>query len=259
MMQNNPHDQKVALVTGANKGIGREIARQFAALGMHVLVGSRDPRRGEQAAAALRADGGDVDALELDVTDPRTVQAAAAQIEERFGRLDVLVNNAGISGADAGRSRGVSNQVPGTVELDVVRAVLDTNVVGVVAVTEAMLPLLRRTPEARIVNVSSSVGSVTLASDPTHYFARMPAGVAYPVSKAALNMLTVQYAKAGRDDGILVNAADPGACATDFTAHLDFPIARTAADGAAIAVRLATLEKDGPTGGLFNDDGPVPW
>jgi NAD(P)-dependent dehydrogenase (short-subunit alcohol dehydrogenase family) len=242
---------RIALVTGANKGIGREIAAQLAALGSTVLLGARDPGRRADAVAALCAAGGDVHPLALDVTDPASVTAAAAEVERGFGRLDVLVNNAGISG-------GRAAQAPGAVDLDAIRSVFATNVLGVIAVTEAFLPLLRRSPAARIVNLSSSVGSLTRMSDPAHYFARMPAALAYAPSKSALNQITVQYAKALRPDGILVNAADPGPCATDFTAGLP-GITRTAADGAAVAVRLATLPADGPTGAYLSDAGPVPW
>jgi NAD(P)-dependent dehydrogenase (short-subunit alcohol dehydrogenase family) len=242
---------RIALVTGANKGIGREIAAQLAALGTTVLLGARDPGRRADAVAALRAAGGDVHPLALDVTDPASVTSAAAEVERGFGRLDVLVNNAGISG-------GRAAQAPGAVDLDAIRSVFATNVLGVIAVTEAFLPLLRRSPAARIVNLSSSVGSLTRMSDPAHYFARMPAALAYAPSKSALNQITVQYAKALRPDGILVNAADPGPCATDFTAGLP-GITRTAADGAAVAVRLATLPADGPTGAYLSDAGPVPW
>jgi NAD(P)-dependent dehydrogenase (short-subunit alcohol dehydrogenase family) len=242
---------RIALVTGANKGIGREIAAQLAALGTTVLLGARDAGRRAEAVTALRAAGGDVHPLALDVTDPASVTAAAAEVERGFGRLDVLVNNAGISG-------GRAAQAPGAVDLDAIRSVLATNVLGVIAVTEAFLPLLRRSPAARIVNLSSSVGSLARMSDPAHYFARMPAALAYAPSKSALNQITVQYAKALRPDGILVNAADPGPCATDFTAGLP-GITRTAADGAAVAVRLATLPADGPTGSYLSDAGPVPW
>jgi NAD(P)-dependent dehydrogenase (short-subunit alcohol dehydrogenase family) len=242
---------RIALVTGANKGIGREIAAQLAALGTTVLLGARDAGRRADAVAALRAAGGDVHPLAIDVTDPASVTAAAAEVERGFGRLDVLVNNAGISG-------GRAALVPGAVDLDAIRSVFATNVIGVIAVTEAFLPLLRRSPAARIVNLSSSVGSLARMSDPAHYFARMPAALGYAPSKSALNQVTVQYAKALRPDGILVNAADPGPCATDFTAGLP-GMTRTAADGAAVAVRLATLPADGPTGAYLSDAGAVPW
>jgi NAD(P)-dependent dehydrogenase (short-subunit alcohol dehydrogenase family) len=242
----------IALVTGANKGIGREIAAQLAERGVTVLLSARDKDLGARAAAELG-----VRSLVLDVTDAASVRDAARWIDDEFGRLDVLVNNAGISGDPAG-------QRPGQVDVDVVRAVLETNVLGVITVTEAMLPLLRRSDAARIVNVSSAVGSLATNSDPTHYFARMQGSAAYAPSKAALNMLTVQYARELRPDGILVNSVTPGPCATDFTkpfARAD--ITRSAADGAVIAVRMATLEReadgDGPSGGFFDDDGTVPW
>jgi NAD(P)-dependent dehydrogenase (short-subunit alcohol dehydrogenase family) len=241
----------IALVTGANKGIGFEIARQLAAGGMTVLLAARDRQRRDQATAALRSAGLDVRPLILDVTGPATVQAAAQQVGADFGRIDVLVNNAGISGSGAG--------TPGTADLDAVRAVFDTNVFGVMRVTNAMLPLLKRSPAGRIVNISSGVGSMGYMTNPDHYMSRLPAVAAYPASKAALNALTVQYAKELRPLGILVNAAAPGACATDFTRNLGMAIARTAADGAAIAVKLATLGPGGPTGGFFDDNGPVPW
>ncbi|MFB4316628.1 SDR family oxidoreductase [Actinomadura sp. 21ATH] len=237
---------RIALVTGANKGIGFEIAAQLEERGLTVLVGVRDAGRREEAVARLK----DAHGVPLDVTDQESVDAAAALVAERFGRLDVLVNNAGISGP------GTPPSACGTGEL---REVFDTNVLGVLRVTNAMLPLLRRSPAARIVNVSSGVGSLAHHTDPEHYMSALPAGAAYPASKTALNMLTVQYAKELRPEGILVNAAIPGACATDFTAHLGFDIPRTAAQGAAIAVRLATLPGDGGSGGAYDDDGPVPW
>jgi NAD(P)-dependent dehydrogenase (short-subunit alcohol dehydrogenase family) len=248
--------QKVALVTGANKGIGRAAAEPLAALGMTVLIGARDPRRGEEAAAALRAAGGDAHAVTLDVTDPATARAAAKQIEERFGRLDVLINNAGITGSGQVSPDDAHDQVPSAVDLDMVRAVFETNVFGVIAVTNAMLPLLRRSPAPRIVNVSSGIASLTIASDPDGPLATLPASAAYAPSKTALNALTVQYAKELRKDGILVNAADPGYVDTDsnnHTGHL------TPAQGAAVVVRLATLGADGPTAGFFSEEGPVPW
>jgi NAD(P)-dependent dehydrogenase (short-subunit alcohol dehydrogenase family) len=249
----------VALVTGANKGIGRAVAEGLAARGMTVLIGSRDADQGEAAAAALRAAGHDARAVVLDVTAPATVEAAARAVEAATGRLDVLVNNAGISGG--------TPHLPDQADLDVVRRVFDTNLFGVIRVTNAMLPLLRRSPAARIVNISSGTASLTAMTDPDHYFADMAASVAYPASKTALNMLTVQYARRLRPEGILVNAAAPGACATDFTAPFAAGLARatgrtitrTARQGAAIAIRLATLDGDGPTGGFFDDDGPVPW
>ncbi|MEU0467606.1 SDR family oxidoreductase [Amycolatopsis sp. NPDC006131] len=245
-------DATIALVTGANKGIGRAVAGQLARLGMTVVVGARDLEKGAEAVAEISAAGGIAHPIGLDVTDQRGVSAAAEQIAERFGRLDVLVNNAGIAG-DLGA------QAPGSAHLDGVRAVFETNLFGVVTVIEAMLPLLRRSSAARIVNVSSGTSSMTWTTDATHYLSRMPGSLGYPVSKAALNMLTVQYAKALSREGILVNAVAPGACDTDFAKGLPFQLTRTAAEGAAIVVRLATLGRECPTGGFFDDNGRVPW
>jgi NAD(P)-dependent dehydrogenase (short-subunit alcohol dehydrogenase family) len=245
-------DATIALVTGANKGIGRAVAGQLARLGMTVVVGARDLEKGAEAVAEISAEGGIAHPIGLDVTDQRGVSAAAEQIAERFGRLDVLVNNAGISG-DLGA------QAPGSAHLDGVRAVFETNLFGVVTVIEAMLPLLRRSPAARIVNVSSGTSSMTWTTDATHYLSRMSGSLGYPVSKAALNMLTVQYAKALSREGILVNAVAPGACATDFAKGLPFKLTRTAVEGAAIVVRLATLGRESPTGGFFDDNGRLPW
>ncbi|SPT64234.1 MULTISPECIES: SDR family oxidoreductase [Actinomadura] len=249
------NDTTTALVTGANKGIGYAIAAGLAARGMTVLIGARDPGLGEKAAASLRDAGHDARAVTLDVTDPATVQAAARRVGDTTGRLDVLVNNAGISGG--------ADHLPDEADLDAVHRVFDTNLYGVIRVTNAMLPMLRRSPAGRIVNISSGTSSMTAMTDPDHYFWNAAASAAYPASKAALNMLTIQYAKRLRDTGILVNAAAPGACATDFTVEFarltGRTIDRTAEQGAAIAIRLATLGDDGPTGGFFHDDGPVPW
>ena len=245
-------DATIALVTGANKGIGRAVAGQLAELGITVLIGARDREKGALAADEIRAAGGESYPMGLDVTDQRGVTAAAEEIDGRFGRLDILINNAGIAG-------DLAAQAPGSARLDGMRAVFEANLFGVVTVTEAMLPLLRRSPAARIVNVSSGTSSMTWTTDATHYMSRLPGALGYPVSKAALNMLTVQYAKALSRDGILVNAAAPGACDTDFAAGLPFKLTRTAADGAAIVLRLATLGRECPTGGFFDDNSKVPW
>ncbi|HEX2317078.1 MAG TPA: SDR family NAD(P)-dependent oxidoreductase [Thermomonospora sp.] len=239
----------IALVTGATRGIGHEIAAGLARLGMTVLLGARDADRGRAAAKAL---DGDVHPVTLDVTDPVSVDAAAASVEERFGRLDVLVNNAGISG-------GAAALVPGAADADAVREVFETNVFGVMRVTDAMLPLLRRSAAGHVVNLSSSVGSLTLMSDFDGPFGQVPASAAYAPSKTALNALTVQYAKELRATGIRVNAADPGRCDTGLIRDLGFSTARTAADGARVALRLATLGPEGPTGRIFDENGPVPW
>ena len=248
--------QKIALVTGANKGIGRGAAEQLAELGMTVLIGARDPRRGEEAAAALRVAGGDVHAVTLDVTDPTTVQEAAKQVEERFGHLDVLINNAGITGSGQVSPQDAYDQVPSSVDLDMVRAVFETNVFGVIAVTNAMLPLLRRSPAPRIVNVSSHAASLTITSDQDGPMASLLSSAAYSPSKTALSALTVQYANELRKDGILVNAVAPGYVDTDSNNHTGF---LTVAQGAEVLVRLATLGADGATAGFFSAEGPLPW
>ncbi|MEU1365106.1 SDR family oxidoreductase [Streptomyces sp. NPDC005803] len=248
--------QRVALVTGANKGIGRGVAGQLAALGMTVVVGARDPLRGEEAAAAVRTVGGDAHAITLDVTDQATVQEAAKQVEERFGRLDVLINNAGITGSGQVSPEDAHDQVPSSVDLDMVRAVFETNVFGVIAVTNAMLPLLRRSPAPRIVNVSSHAASLTLTSDPDGPFTALLPSAAYAPSKTALSALTVQYANELRKHGILVNAVAPGFVDTDSNNHTGF---LTVAQAAEVVVRLATLGADGATAGFFSEEGPVPW
>ncbi|MEV0713785.1 SDR family oxidoreductase [Asanoa sp. NPDC050611] len=245
-----------ALITGANKGIGRAVAEQLAGLGMTVLLGARDAGRGSAAVAAIRAGGGDAHAVTLDVTDGASIAAAAGWIESRFGHLDVLVNNAGITGSGQISPADAHDQVPSSVDLDMVRSVFETNVFGVIAVTNAMLPLLRRSPAPRIVNVSSAAGSLTMGSDPQGPLSALLASAAYSPSKTAVNALTVQYAHELRKDGILVNAADPGFVATDINNHTGF---LTTAQGAAAVVRLATLGPDGPTAGFFSADAAVPW
>jgi NAD(P)-dependent dehydrogenase (short-subunit alcohol dehydrogenase family) len=255
-MSERTPDRKIALVTGANKGIGRAAAEQLAALGMTVLTGARDPRRGEEAAAELRAAGGDVHAVTLDVTDQATARAAARLVEERFGHLDVLINNAGITGSGQVSPETAYDQVPSSVDLDMVRTVFETNVFGVIAVTNAMLPLLRRSAAPRIVNVSSHAASLSLTSDPDGPFAALLPSAAYTPSKSALSALTVQYANELRKDGVLVNAVAPGYVDTDINDHNGH---LTPAQGAAVLVRLATLGADGPTGGFFSEDGPLPW
>ncbi|HTU07110.1 MAG TPA: SDR family oxidoreductase [Trebonia sp.] len=246
----------IALITGANKGIGLETARQLGARGMTVLLGARDSARGGAAAEGLRAEGIDACFVELDVTDAASAQKAADWVEAEHGRLDVLVNNAGVA---------TSGGPPSGTSLDGMRAVFETNVLGVVAVTNALLPLLRRAPAARIVNVSSEVGSVTLSGDRSFPLWHMPATLPYPASKAALNMITVMYAKELAGTPIKVNAANPGYCATDLNAGSGF---RAAAEGASVSVRLACLPDDGPTGTFWGyrwgaDDadpyGDLPW
>ncbi|MFJ3385686.1 MULTISPECIES: SDR family oxidoreductase [unclassified Curtobacterium] len=234
-----------ALVTGANKGIGFAIAGSLGRLGMRVVVGARDETAGSDAVARLAADGIDASAVRLDVSDDASVAAAARELDDRFGTLDVLVNNAGISGSFDPVTWG---QDPTTIDLDELRTVVDTNVYGVIRVTNAMLPLLRRSGAPRIVNTSSSMGSLERQPGPVM--------AVYSSSKTFLNGITVQYARAFADTPVIVNAACPGLVATDFNG---FAGDRTPEQGAATAVRLATLPDDGPRGGFFDDAGVVPW
>jgi NAD(P)-dependent dehydrogenase (short-subunit alcohol dehydrogenase family) len=238
---------RIALVTGANKGIGFEITRQIGQTGARMLLGARDVARGEAAAAALRAEGIEVRCIHLDLGEPATIAAAAFAIDAEYGRLDVLVNNAGITDRADGP--------PSMASIDVVRRVFDTNFFGALAVTQAMLPLLRRSTAGRIVNVSSGLGSLTHNSDPAWQFAGVKI-IGYNASKAALNMLTVQLAAELKDTGIKVNAADPGFTATDLNDHRG---TQTVEQGAAAAVRLALLPDDGPTGGFFSAEREEPW
>ena len=239
--------QTIALVTGANKGIGFEIARGLGAQGQVVLLGSRDDNRGKKAAAQLISEGIDARPMELDVTDRFSILSAAAQIEAQFGHLDILVNNAGVSFETGAR--------PSAVDLSAIRRVYDVNVFGVIAMTQAMLPLLLKSQRGRIVNVSSGLGSLGWNTDPA-LSAHFPLLLGYNSSKSSLNAITVQFAKELRDTPIKVNAACPGYCATDLNNHSG---TRTAQQGSITPIRLATLPDDGPTGGLFNDDGVVPW
>ncbi|MCM4084981.1 SDR family oxidoreductase [Paractinoplanes hotanensis] len=238
-------DNKTALITGANKGLGYEIAAGLGALGYRVLVGARDRARGEAAAKTLRAAGLEAQAVPLDVTSDRSVAQAAELIDS----LDVLVNNAGISGPTGPGWE----QDPTVLNLDVVREVVDTNVYGVIRVTNAMLPRLRRSPSPRIVNVSSSVASLTWQSDPAVEVG--PIMAAYSPTKTYLNALTVHYARQLAGTNILINAACPGLVATDFTGNTGRP----AREAAATPIRLATLPDGGPTGTFTNDDGVIPW
>ncbi|BFU43935.1 SDR family oxidoreductase [Krasilnikovia sp. MM14-A1004] len=243
-------ETKIALVTGANQGIGYAIGTGLGALGYRVAVGARDAVRRDTAVEKLRAAGVDAFGVPLDVTGDQSVTGAAELIERQAGRLDVLVNNAGISG-----QLGADwVQDPTTLDLDLVRRVVETNVVGVIRVTNAMLPLLRRSSSPRIVNISSSVGSVTLQADPEVEVG--PVMAAYAPSKSFLNAVTVQYARQFAGTNILINATCPGLVATAFTG---FHGPRTPAQGAATAIRLATLPNDGPSGAFFDDEGVVPW
>lgn len=249
------HPKLVALVTGANQGIGLQIAKELAGHGFTVLVGSRNLAKGEVAAKSV---GSDAHALELDVTQQSSIEAVASRIQRDFGRLDVLVNNAGI--AHAGTPEMTFEQIlnagrPSVVSLSEVRAVFETNVFGAMALTQALLPLLREAPAGRIVNVSSEVGSLTKQTDPTNPYRSIHSG-AYSPSKTTLNALTVAFANELMTTRIKVNAACPGFTATNLN---KFQGARSVEQGARQAVRLALLGGDGPTGSFSNEDGPLPW
>jgi NAD(P)-dependent dehydrogenase (short-subunit alcohol dehydrogenase family) len=226
----------VTLITGANKGIGFETARQLVELGHDVYVGARDVERGERAAAALGARF-----VQLDVTDDASVRAALATIDAAEGRLDVLVHNAGLLG---------EGEIDGPKAL----RVFDTNAVGVVRVTEAALPLLRRSENANVVTVSSSAGSFWAVTNPDRPEHHLPVAL-YSASKAAATMLTVRYAQA--EPGIRFNALEPGTTATDMTAA--FGIGRPPEETARFVVRWATLGPDGPTGTFQDENGELPW
>jgi NAD(P)-dependent dehydrogenase (short-subunit alcohol dehydrogenase family) len=241
---------RLALVTGANKGIGKETARQLGRMGLTVLLGSRDPARGEEAARDLGSDGVQVQPVQLDVTDVASVEAVAARLRDDPGHLDILVNNAGTF---VGATAAETTAAP-------MRHIFDVNVFGVVTAIHTLLPLLRRSAAPRIVNVSSTTGSLALTAGRADLPGDATRRMAYASSKAALNMLTIQYAQAFALEPELahvkINSATPGYTATDMNG---FRGTRTVGTAARIVVALATLPDDGPSGGFFSDDGPVDW
>jgi NAD(P)-dependent dehydrogenase (short-subunit alcohol dehydrogenase family) len=250
-------DKQVALITGANQGIGLQIAKDLAARGYTVLVGSRNLERGEAAAKTV---DGDAHALQLDVTDQASITAAAQRVRSEFGRLDVLINNAAISNTSLKPGMSIQEFAqstrPSNVSLDEVRAIWETNVFGVLAVYQAMLPLLREAPHARIVNVSSGVGSLTDNSDPKCPY-RSIFGPGYSASKTALNAMTVAMAIELESTGIKVNAVSPGYTKTNLNKYLG---TETVEEGAAEAVRVALLGPDSPTGTFTHATrGTIPW
>jgi NAD(P)-dependent dehydrogenase (short-subunit alcohol dehydrogenase family) len=229
----------ITLITGANKGLGFETARRLIAEGHSVYLGSRDAKRGRAAAEAV---GGRF--IELDVTSDDSVDAAARDIRRRDGRLDVLINNAGIAG---GRAK------PGDVTADDLEHVYATNVFGLVRVTHAMLPLLLKSEDPVIVNVASGLGSIAVVTDKSRMESQFPT-IAYSSSKSAVTMLTVQYAKAFPE--IRINVVDPGYTATDLNGNRG---TQTVAEGTDAIVKLATIGSDGPTGTFQDRSGTVPW
>lgn len=250
-------DQPVALVTGANQGIGLQIAKDLVTHGYTVLVGSRNAERGEAAASEV---GPNARALQLDVTDAASIAAAAERVRGEFGRLDLLINNAAISNTGRLPSQGIEEHArktrPSNVPIDEMRAVWDTNVFGVLAVYQAMLPLLRLSPVSRIVNVSSGVGSLATNLDPAFPY-RGIFGPVYPASKTALNALTVAMAIELEPEGIPVNAVSPGFTKTNLNGYAGV---ETVEQGAREAVRVALLGRDGPTGKFTRwENETIPW
>jgi NAD(P)-dependent dehydrogenase (short-subunit alcohol dehydrogenase family) len=241
---------KVALITGANKGLGLETGRQLGRLGYAVLLGSRDALKGEVAARQLRDEGLNARVVKLDVGRQSDIDAAAAMIEAEFGKLDVLVNNAGVM-----IEKGWTKNTTSETTLENLRTTFETNLFAVFAVTKAMLPLLKKSEGGRIVNVSSILGSVALQAtkgSPT-YGTKL---FAYNASKAALNVLTISLAHELRGTRIKVNSAHPGWVKTDLGGSA---APMNATDGAKTEVELATLGEDGPTGGFFHLGKPIPW
>jgi NAD(P)-dependent dehydrogenase (short-subunit alcohol dehydrogenase family) len=238
--------KKVALITGANKGIGFEVARQIAKAGWTVLAAARNEELGRQAVAKLQAEGLDVQFVHLDLNAPETAVTAAETIRKQFGKLDLLINNAGINKPGDG--------LPSKVSIETLETVMRTNYVGAVSVTQAMLPLLQSAGKAQIINVSSELGSVSQQTDPNWKFAPVKL-LAYCASKAALNMFTVQLAYEFRNGNIAVNSVNPGYTATDLNANSG---PQTIEEGAAEIVRVALL--DPPVSAKFLESGgEVPW
>lgn len=240
-----PNDTRIALVTGANKGIGLEIARQIAQAGVHVIIGARNSDRGKAAVANLASQGLAVQSVLIDLNDHASITGAAQTIRAEHGRLDILINNAGIVDPQDGPP---TQGAPAAA-----RRIVDTNFVGTLAVTQAMLPLLRQAPNARIVNLSSALGSLAVMGDPTspYYSARL---IGYNASKAAVNMLTVQLAAELQGTGIIVNSVAPGYVKTDLTGHNGF---MTAEEGARLPVQYALSGEE--TGRFVEPAGGLPW
>lgn len=242
--------EKVAFITGGNKGIGLETALQLGKLGIKVVIGTRDPQKGKAAVDKLKTQGVTAEAIPLDITRPADYQEAYNYFNQHFGRLDILINNAGISKEDFGGGNRTSATSP-----EILRETFDTNFFGTVALTQTLLPLIRKAPAGRIVNLSSILGSLTLHADPNSpiYNAKV---FAYDASKAALNAFTVHLAHELQGTRIKVNSAHPGWVKTDMgtdAAPMEIP------DGAKTSVALATLSDDGPTGAYIHMGQALPW
>ena len=249
-MSNASNGSKVALVTGGTRGIGFETVRQLAQSGVHTLLAGRDRNKAVDAALKLQGEGLPVEAITLDITNPASIDAAASEIERKFGKLDILVNNAGIIAEDRTATRPSQQSVAAW------RETFDTNVFAVVATTQALLPLLQKAPAARIVNVSSILGSLALHTDPASPIYDFKAVPAYNASKSAVNSWTVHLAYELRDTPIKVNAVHPGYVKTDMNAgegEIDVPT------GAKTSVAMALVGADGPSGGYVYLGETLPW
>ena len=241
--------KKIALITGANKGIGLETARQLGKQDITVLLGARDLKKGKAAVEGLRKDGIDAHPIVIDVSDPENIRKAAIQVERDFGHLDILVNNAGVMTDE--RTKKVSEQ-----SLETWRETFATNLFGLIATTNAFLPLLRKSEAGRIVNLSSILGSIEFHAKPGSPIYESKDTPAYNVSKAAVNAYTVQFAHELKDTKIKVNAAHPGWVKTDMGGE---DAVMEIEDGAKTSVALATLGADGPNGAYLHMGEPLPW
>ena len=243
--------RRIALVTGGNRGLGFEIARQLAQAGHTIVLGTRDPQKGDEAAELLRTEGLDAEAVTVDVDHRGSVERAAGELRDRHARLDVLVNNAGILPEATADS-------PEVIDISLFRRTFDTNLFGAVSITEQLLPLLRESQAGRIVNVSTTMGSLSDQSDPgsPYYAVIVPA---YQASKAALNSVTVSLSKLLADTPIKVNAVCPGFVQTDLTPLNRDQAPLTTADAARVVVRYALVDDAGPSGGFFDREGAVAW
>lgn len=242
--------QRIALITGGNRGIGFETAKKLAEQGIKVVIGVRDQLKGEKAVAELKARGADTDYVLYDASQADAAQKVAQTLESRYGKLDILVNNAGILKEEL---IGQNNSL--TVDQDTLKTTFDANFFAVIALTQALLPLLQHSPSGRIVNLSSILGSQTLHSTPNSPI-EVAKGLAYNASKSALNMFTIHLAHALKDSNIKVNSAHPGWVKTELGGpHAPMEIS----DSWKTSVRLATLDEQGPTGGYFHEDQTLPW
>jgi len=254
-MRNEKHNEKVAFITGANRGLGFETARELGELGTRVIIGSRDAKKGEEAAAKLRKQGIDAETLSFDVNNARDHQKAYDYLAEKYGRLDILVNNAGVWKEGEPVSPTSAPKAASAVSPEILRETFDTNFFATVALTQKLLPLIRKAPAGRIVNVSSILGSLTLQADPASPVYSFKA-FAYDASKAALNAFTIHLAHELRDTKIKVNSAHPGWVKTDMggpTATMEV------SEGGKTSAQLATVPEDGPNGGFFHLGQRVPW